>query len=1037
MDKDQRLQADRCFSQALERPAAERGRFLEECCAGDASLRAAVEQLLTAAESDDAFLSPGGALQGGIWQSLTASPATVPPPERIGAYRIVREIGRGGMSVVYLGERDDGAFDQRAALKLIKPGADSEEVLRRFEQERQILASLSHPAIARLFDGGSTESGRPYFVMEFVAGQPIDAYCRDHDCTIEERLELCISVCAAVQHAHASNVVHRDLKPSNILVSDDGHVKLLDFGIAKALDPETLPNAAPATKLALRPLTPEYASPEQVRGDPVTEASDVYQLGVLLYLLLTDRMPYRLEGESTESLARAICEQTPLPPSTQVTQRAESRPQALPPDATAPGLRRLGRRLRGDLDTIVLMSLRKEPQRRYADAAALAADLRRYLAGQPVEARRDSLVYRVRKRLRRHVAMVLAAASAAVAATILVVGMPGAPGGGVEAVPGTLAVLPFANLSGMKSDEYFCDGIAEELINRLAEGGLPVVARTSSFAFRNESRPLPEIARTLNASYLLEGSLRRDGERVRVIATLIDASGRQLWSERFDRELAGIFAVQDDIVSAVVANVAPALQLARAPHLSPTDNLEAYQRYLRGKDLERRRPSGWLLEALEAYRQAIDLDPQFAAAWAGFAVATRLSVQWAPEPQVEIERAQRAVARALEIDPDLPEAHAAQGLQYSMELRETGAAEAAETALRRAIELNPRLVSAHNWLAIVLQHQQRFDEADEILHAALAVDPVNPLLILNIARGDVRRGRYAAAKRAMVSVLRLPNPPAWSHSWIAELEAAYGRFDEALAWINRGAEELPEPQRYWTMAEGADYYARLGLFPEARRVIERAESGLRESLDPQYMKLVFREGHYAQLEQNMLQELADRQIDTDRAPAWLRQYLAFAHVLNGSYDSGIAILESILDGDFNAQGTDQVEDGEAAQYLAWAYRKTDREKEAIKVLTAMRDAIESRRASGWAQSPSSIFVLARTQAMLGETAAALELLDEAFEAGWRDYYATREDPRWESLHGTPEFEALMVRTLTELEPQRERARAERPLLLASTGRELP
>ena len=232
-----------------------------------------------------------------MWQAFSVEhDATVPPPKRIGVYRIVREIGRGGMSVVYLGERDDGAFEQRVAVKLIKPGTDTEDVLRRFEQERQILASLNHPAIARLYDGGSTERGHPYFIMELVEGEPIDVYCRSRGLELEARLELFVTVCEAVQSAHDKSIVHRDLKPSNILVSDTGQVKLLDFGIAKALDREALPNSAPATRQAVRLLTPEFASPEQVRGEPVTAASDVYQLGVLLYLLLAGRMPYRLEG---------------------------------------------------------------------------------------------------------------------------------------------------------------------------------------------------------------------------------------------------------------------------------------------------------------------------------------------------------------------------------------------------------------------------------------------------------------------------------------------------------------------------------------------------------------------------------------------------------------------------------------------------------------------------------------------------------------------------------------------------------------------
>jgi serine/threonine protein kinase/Tol biopolymer transport system component len=383
MDESRRRQIDRLFTEALERPHAERGVLLDERCGGDSALRAAVERLLASAESEsDEIFEPGGTLQRSMWHAAFAAdqPATVPPPTHVGVYRIVREIGRGGMSVVYLAERDDGAFEQRVAVKLMKAGTDTEEVLRRFEQERQILASLNHPAIARLYDGGSTESGYPYFIMELIEGEPIDRYCRSHGLELEARLGLFVTVCEAVQSAHDQRIVHRDLKPSNILVSARGQVKLLDFGIAKALDRESVPNSAPATRHAVRLLTPEFASPEQVRGEPVTAASDVYQLGVLLYLLIAGRMPYQLDATSDEGIGRAICEQLPLPPSSGfVAAAADSEPTSGDADTATAGLGRLDRRLRDDLDGIVLKALSKLPGERYDSARSFAADVGRHL----------------------------------------------------------------------------------------------------------------------------------------------------------------------------------------------------------------------------------------------------------------------------------------------------------------------------------------------------------------------------------------------------------------------------------------------------------------------------------------------------------------------------------------------------------------------------------------------------------------------------------------------------------------------------------
>jgi eukaryotic-like serine/threonine-protein kinase len=389
-------EADALFSAALDLQPAQRQQFVARETAADPGLRAAVLALLAAADTADSFLAEGGAVLPGhlipeLIEELEVRQGSL-VGKRIGRYRLIREVGRGGTGTVFLAERDDGAFQQRVAIKLLRRGVDTDDVLARFRAERQILASLSHPSIARLLDGGATPDGRPYLVMELVEGQPITRYCDERRLSIEQRLALFETVADAVQHAHRKLIVHRDLKPSNILVTPDGSPKLLDFGIAKLLGPVDADTDAP-TRTGIRPMTPAYASPEQVRGETITTSSDVYQLGLLLYELLTGQRPAGRRSGSSPDVERALERNDLVQPSA-----AAARP-------TAPrglgGPRSLRRRLRGDLDTIVLKALHADPERRYESVADLTGDIRRHLTGHPVRARPDARAYRARRFLAR------------------------------------------------------------------------------------------------------------------------------------------------------------------------------------------------------------------------------------------------------------------------------------------------------------------------------------------------------------------------------------------------------------------------------------------------------------------------------------------------------------------------------------------------------------------------------------------------------------------------------------------------------------
>ena len=426
MNPEQWKRVKPLLDEVITLPAAERPSFLTRMCGPDFELQREVESLLSSHEqAGTGFLNdPAIDLRAGF------SPPPTRVGHRIGAYDILEEIGHGGMGEVYRSVRADGQFTKEVAVKLVRGGYDTAAVVERFRHERQILASLDHPNIARLLDGGTTDEGVPYLIMELIEGTPIDRYCEARQLDVSERLRLFLQVCSAVQYAHQRLVIHRDIKPSNILVTPDGLPKLLDFGIAKIFDP----SASAATTIA-SPMTPEYASPEQIRGEPITTATDIYSLGVVLYQLLTGRSPYPRNTNVPHEFARIICEWEPERPSTIVlkpstkTEPPDDAKQAAEAREALSGLpegspAKLRRRLSGDLDTIVLRALRKGPQRRYTSVEQFAEDIRRHLDGLPVTARPDSWSYRAEKFVIRHklavtaTALVLTAVMGGVAATV-------------------------------------------------------------------------------------------------------------------------------------------------------------------------------------------------------------------------------------------------------------------------------------------------------------------------------------------------------------------------------------------------------------------------------------------------------------------------------------------------------------------------------------------------------------------------------------------------------------------------------------------
>ncbi len=448
------------FEAAVDLDPSARTALLDKECRDDEALRGEIESLLKSDEQTGGFIEqPAFAIPHDLFSDKVEEPFA---GRQFGAYQIIREIGRGGLGAVYLAARADDEYRKQVAIKVIRRGLDTDDIIRRFRTERQILAQLDHPNIARLIDGGTTDDGLPYFVMEYVNGQPINAYCDANALPTTERLKLFRKVCAAVTYAHQNLVIHRDLKPSNILVTQEGEPKLLDFGIAKLLSAgdELFTQTIPA----LRVMTLEYASPEQAKGDKIMTTSDVYSLGVLLYELLTGQRPYRLKTRTPGEIARAITEQEPERPSIAVASASSRWSKGWKPKP----------HLRGDLDNIVLMAMRKEPARRYSSIGQFSEDIRRYLEGLPVRARKDTFAYRTSKFVNRHsigvaaAALVLLSLIGGFVATLVQVRTARRERAKAEAISGFLqktlyASDPSMNLSGQSTVKDILDDASKRL----------------------------------------------------------------------------------------------------------------------------------------------------------------------------------------------------------------------------------------------------------------------------------------------------------------------------------------------------------------------------------------------------------------------------------------------------------------------------------------------------------------------------------------------------------------------------------------------
>lgn len=705
---------------------------------------------------------------------------------RVGPYELIRRLGTGGMAEVWLARRVDGAYQRAVALKLPVLLHLRQDLARRFAHERDILAGLEHIHIARFYDAGVTPDNLPYLAMEYVAGESLTQWCDKRQLPVRARIELFLQVIDAVQYAHARHIVHRDIKPSNILVTDSGEVRLLDFGVARMLD-GTDGARTQLTEVYGRALTPDYASPEHLKGEPAEIGNDIWSLGVVLSELLTGVRPVgpgaAAPGVTCDSPSADV---NATPPSARI-----------PPEAGAArgtSLHKLARTLRGDLDAIVLKALARDPAGRYLSALALGDDLRRWLGGHPVRARSAQAGYEIGKFLGRHGVALASSLGVLLGAGALVFAVlhqrPAQPAdtapapAAVAAPEKSIAVLPFADRSEKGDQAYFSDGLADELLHRLSRiPGLHVAARTSAFAFKGKPDDIPTIARKLMVAHVLEGSVRKTGDTMRISVQLVSAvDGYQIWSETYDRHVDDIFKVQEEIATAVAKALKAALAPGSPPERALVKGGDSYFLFLRARDLMYR--TGDYGKVAAQLEQICRADPGFAPAWAELSfVRSEVAFNARDHDEAHWNDFRQAARKAIALDPQFAGGHVSLAKIYMYhDWNWSGA----QMELRRALDLEPGDWATLQFSALLANMLANFDDAFDYLRRAQAVDPLNGFSFGLLATTAYKAGRLDDAQAALDREKTIfPGDSNFLFAVGGDLKMARGRYAEALADYER------------------------------------------------------------------------------------------------------------------------------------------------------------------------------------------------------------------------------------------------------------
>ena len=749
------------FADAMERQTtSERTAFVRDACADDTALRVEAESMLAQAEvslqeAEDPF-------EQCVDTAATTLRRDGDPSQigkRIGAYKIVQEIGRGGMGTVFLAERADGQFQKQVAIKLLKRGTDTDEVLYRFQREREILARLEHPNITRLLDAGTTDDGLPYFVMELAMGEPIAAYAAKRNLALVDRIGLILTVCDAIEHAHAHGVVHRDLKPTNILVTADGAVKVLDFGIAKIA---AKANEQELTSLPEQRFTPNWASPEQTAGEPGTVLSDIYSLGLLLYHCV-GRAPLPFPektGAIPESLA--VLDGTPLE-----------------------------KRSKRNLERAISRATRLRPSERYQTVRLFAADLKAVcenLRGHPG---------------RSHSKIVFAVLAASISLALVMGGiatyrrslarMRAGSMAPESAVIQSIAVLPFQPFSAGAENELLGLGMADAIIGRMSRIEKVRVLPTASIAkYSGKTINLNEVGHLLGVDALLTGTVQRLDDRIRVSIQLVRvADGRTVFSSTFDDKFGDVFSIEDAISDGAARTLVRELTSKEQTQLSKHDTsiASAYDDYLVGLSLWSRRSRPDLEKAIRYFQKAIDQDPHYALAYALMADCLTLEAKNGfAEVAPTLVRAELAADRAIALDETLAEAHVARAGVF--DLKSDQVANAA--ALERALQLNPNLAVAHLRYGTLLCSLGFLSQGLEHLRLAQILDPLSAVANRALSRALAFARQFPESLRYAITAGDLDESDLSTQSNLAFAYLINGDYTSAVAHFRR-AEELRMP----------------------------------------------------------------------------------------------------------------------------------------------------------------------------------------------------------------------------------------------------